>query len=70
MKPVATLGRDLKLPPFLEARRAEIEAALPPRGRRKGGVMTGLSFIHRFEPGRRPRRALLILHGTGGNDPT
>jgi len=29
-EPVATLGRDLKLPPFLEARRAEIEAALPP----------------------------------------
>jgi glyoxalase family protein len=29
-EPVATLGRGLKLPPFLEARRAEIEAALPP----------------------------------------
>jgi glyoxalase family protein len=29
-EPVATLGRDLKLPPFLESRRAEIEAALPP----------------------------------------
>jgi glyoxalase family protein len=29
-EPVATLGHDLKLPPFLEARRAEIEAALPP----------------------------------------
>jgi glyoxalase family protein len=29
-EPVATLGRDLKLPPFLEARRAEIEAVLPP----------------------------------------
>ena len=28
-EPVATLGRDLKLPPFLEARRKEIEAVLP-----------------------------------------
>jgi glyoxalase family protein len=29
-EPVATLGRDLKLPPFLESRRPAIEAALPP----------------------------------------
>jgi glyoxalase family protein len=29
-EPVATLGRDLKLPPFLEARRVKIEAVLPP----------------------------------------
>ncbi len=29
-EPVASLGRALKLPPFLEARRREIEAALPP----------------------------------------
>jgi glyoxalase family protein len=28
-EPVETLGRDLKLPPFLEARRKEIEAVLP-----------------------------------------
>ena len=28
-EPVATLGRDLKLPPFLEPRRKEIEAVLP-----------------------------------------
>lgn len=28
-EPVATLGRDLKLPRFLEPRRREIEAALP-----------------------------------------
>jgi glyoxalase family protein len=28
-EPVATLGRDLKLPPFLEGRRKEIEAVLP-----------------------------------------
>jgi glyoxalase family protein len=28
-EPVESLGRDLKLPPFLEARRKEIEAALP-----------------------------------------
>jgi glyoxalase family protein len=28
-EPVATLGRDLKLPPFLESRRKEIEAVLP-----------------------------------------
>jgi glyoxalase family protein len=31
-EPVATLGRDLKLPPFLEPRRKEIEAALPDIG--------------------------------------
>jgi len=29
-EPAATLGRDLKLPPFLEAQRKEIEAVLPP----------------------------------------
>jgi len=29
-EPVATLGRELKLPPFLESHRREIEAALPP----------------------------------------
>jgi glyoxalase family protein len=29
-EPVATLGRELKLPPFLESQRREIEAALPP----------------------------------------
>jgi glyoxalase family protein len=28
-EPVETLGRDLKLPPFLEARRKEIEVVLP-----------------------------------------
>ena len=31
--------------------------------------MTGLSFIHRFEPGAQlASRPLLILHGTGGNE--
>ena len=29
---VAALGRELKLPPFLESRRREIEAVLPPLG--------------------------------------
>ena len=29
-EPVESLGRALKLPPFLESRRQEIEAALPP----------------------------------------
>jgi glyoxalase family protein len=29
-EPVASLGKELKLPPFLEPRRQEIEAALPP----------------------------------------
>jgi glyoxalase family protein len=28
-EPVESLGRDLKLPPFLETRRKEIEAVLP-----------------------------------------
>jgi glyoxalase family protein len=31
-EPAASLGRDLKLPPFLESRRREIEAVLPPIG--------------------------------------
>jgi len=31
-EPVAALGRELKLPPFLESRRREIEAVLPPLG--------------------------------------
>jgi glyoxalase family protein len=31
-EPVATLGHDLKLPPFLENRRKEIEAVLPKLG--------------------------------------
>ena len=31
-EPVAALGRELKLPPFLEPHRREIEAALPPIG--------------------------------------
>lgn len=31
--------------------------------------MTELSFLHRFEPGRDPGRApLLLLHGTGGDE--
>jgi phospholipase/carboxylesterase len=31
--------------------------------------MTGLSFIHRFEPGARPgAKPLLVLHGTGGDE--
>jgi glyoxalase family protein len=29
-EPEATLGKDLKLPPFLESQRRQIEAALPP----------------------------------------
>ena len=29
-EPIGSLGRDLKLPPFLEARRKEIESVLPP----------------------------------------
>jgi glyoxalase family protein len=29
-EPVQSLGKELKLPPFLEPRRKEIEAALPP----------------------------------------
>jgi glyoxalase family protein len=29
-EPVASLGRELKLPAFLESHRREIEAALPP----------------------------------------
>jgi phospholipase/carboxylesterase len=32
-------------------------------------MMTGLSFIHRFEPGARPgAKPLLVLHGTGGDE--
>jgi glyoxalase family protein len=29
-EPVANLGRELKLPPFLKKHRRDIEAALPP----------------------------------------
>ncbi len=32
-------------------------------------MTTGLSFVHRYEPGREPERPpLLLLHGTGGDE--
>ena len=37
-EPVAALGRELKLPPFLESRRREIEAVLPPIGETERAV--------------------------------
>ena len=72
-EPVETLGHDLKLPPFLEARRNEIEAVLPElHATERIGLMAEtlpLSFIHRFEKGTEPdARPLLLLHGTGGDE--
>ena len=68
-EPLAALGRELKLPRFLESRRREIEAVLSPLGAGKGCLMAPLSFIHCFEPGANSGALpLLLLHGTGGNE--
>jgi glyoxalase family protein len=66
-EPVETLGRALKLPAFLEGRRARIEAALPKlEAAPASEPVASLSFIHKFEPGAAP--PLLLLHGTGGDE--
>jgi glyoxalase family protein len=68
-EPVATLGRALKLPAFLEGQRSRIEAALPrldAAPEPTSIAAASLSYIHKFEPGGAP--PLLLLHGTGGDE--
>ena len=71
------LGEELKLPPWLEKRRAQLEEVLPPlrlprSGARAGGPGSGprkLNFEHRFLPGKdEAAPTLLLLHGTGGDE--
>ncbi len=72
-EPAAELGTALKLPPWLESQRAEIERGLPPL-RPHGGTdepsETELAFVHRFVPAQDTAQAatLLLLHGTGGDE--
>jgi predicted esterase/catechol 2,3-dioxygenase-like lactoylglutathione lyase family enzyme len=73
-EPVDALGSDLKLPAWLEPRRAAIERHLPPiqirSGMQQESAAPALSFIHRFISANEVDRAptLLLLHGTGGNE--
>jgi predicted esterase/catechol 2,3-dioxygenase-like lactoylglutathione lyase family enzyme len=70
-EPPARLGQTLRLPPWLEDRRAEIERALPPLDppRPPAEETTGLGFIHQYVPATvTGRPTLLLLHGTGGDE--
>ncbi len=67
------LGETLKLPPWLEEHRPRIEASLPPitpphqKGRQS--APKDLGFAHRFVPAQNDDpNALLLLHGTGGDE--
>jgi predicted esterase/catechol 2,3-dioxygenase-like lactoylglutathione lyase family enzyme len=66
------LGEGLKLPPWLEAERKEIEAVLPPihlPGEDRTATPSRLDFAHRFVPAEGgDKTTLLLLHGTGGNE--
>ena len=59
------LGTHLKLPDWLEPRRAEIESILPSLA-----ITTTMTsdFVHRFVPGQGSSMTLLLLHGTGGDE--
>ena len=61
------LGTHLVLPAWLEKRRAELTAILPPldlAGCHMESLMKDLGFVHRFVPAtRRNTPALLLLHG-------
>ena len=61
-EPAETLGQALKLPRFLEPRRAEIEAKLPPLGER-GGVMANV--LDRRRAAASARAAAIMVHGRG-----
>jgi predicted esterase/catechol 2,3-dioxygenase-like lactoylglutathione lyase family enzyme len=76
-EPVDALGSQLKLPTWLEPRRAEIEHHLPPirSANQPSAPLSAdppeeLAFIHRFvaaeDAGHAP--TLLLLHGTGGDE--
>lgn len=72
------LGEELKLPPWLERRRHQLEEVLPPlRLPRSQGSSNEepvaeqkkLGFEHRFMPGKdESAPTLLLLHGTGGDE--
>ncbi len=73
---VGELGSGLKLPPWLESRRTEIERGLP-AVRLEGNTNSPndlldaeLAFVHRFIPASDVSHAttLLLLHGTGGDE--
>jgi predicted esterase/catechol 2,3-dioxygenase-like lactoylglutathione lyase family enzyme len=69
---VAELGSRLMLPPRLERHRAEIESLLPPFPGKESSEEHAsddlLDFTHRFVTGDAELPALLLLHGTGGNE--
>jgi len=67
------LGEELKLPPWLERRRGQLEEVLPPlrlpRSREPVAEQKKLDFEHRFVPGRDESvPTLMLLHGTGGDE--
>jgi glyoxalase family protein len=75
-EPVNQLGSQLKLPSWLESRRAEIERGLPAIHMPGDSVSAArsaepeLAFVHRFVPASDSGDAptLLLLHGTGGDE--
>lgn len=68
-EPRATLGGSLKLPARYEGRRAELERVLPRLTVAGSAAEDGVLGLHEhvFEAGR-TEGALLLLHGTGGDE--